>query len=146
MKMFKKILAVAAVLAMGCVSAFAFDDEYAMVENIGAMSRAEFEQTMELCDEDLIADLFMSELGDDVELTDFFLMDEEDMDDEEVELQAYIEKQVLNSSAKKNDTFVSAIIRTMDDEDYFIDGWMVMTHYLSKKDIKHYIFYFAAEF
>lgn len=173
MKCMKKIVSLAAVLAMGCAASFAIETEDIDPHFEGNMTRKEFSKEMdEITDEkmkeclvELMNDAFTEGMAESFEeegiegLPDEFYKDlvseavtisdchllkkTSDITEEVRKMHGYYEAK-FPKDAKKNDTFSDFIIKESTDDG--MEGWFLYSHYMSAKNILSYIYYFKIEY
>lgn len=147
MKMLKKFLVAAVVLIASCAAAFAFDSSNIIeMEKIDNVSRKEFEQLFG--DQDAI-DEFIDEMitemrTDEFAVTSMGLIDVDQIDDEDEELLELIADGMIAKKAKKNDVFVTFVLVEVDEVEQFFGGRLVVSHYISSKDVEHVMFSYGA--
>ncbi|MBQ2552078.1 MAG: hypothetical protein II563_04420 [Treponema sp.] len=143
MKMIKKIFALASILMLSCVAAFAFDDETAFVELIDtSTTRKDFEAELDDLSNDDIAEMVSEMIGEaDLTLAECCKLEADDINDEVLELVDYMQSQIP-SNTKKNSVFGAFGINEIDEDAESISGYMIFAHYISKKDISCYVYYF----
>lgn len=81
MKAVKRILTLAAVMIIGLANAFALSEDNTVVENLGNLSRSEFEETMNETTEDEWIEVIGESMGEDSSITSFYQVTDENLDE-----------------------------------------------------------------
>ena len=149
MKCIKKLLALAAVLVIGCAASFAYDPELMVgPEFVANLTRKDFSKDMDKKGEAFAKD-FMNKMCKEMDDLNVTLLEvtkvkSSEITDEVIEMHQCIED-ALPSDVRKNDSFSTYAFRKIDGNRGRADGWLVVTHYLAEDNIMSYIYYFKIE-
>ena len=113
---------------------------------IGSLSRYEFIREAQAVVASGGFDEFISEFeaNSGLEITRFFQIDEDSVDEEDVALLNDVVAHINgNCYVRNQDTFLHFVVRGYSYS--YADGWIVFSHYSQSAGWLHYLFYFFAE-
>lgn len=116
------------------------DENLANVQKIGNSDRDEF--VLEIEQSDVTALMSQAIAAQGFKIDQFAEIPPETMDEEDLGIIDYVEKRILED-ADPGDMYVSMVFRTIDMENFKLDGWVGMHHYQDDDDILTYLYYFS---
>ena len=147
-RLLKGILAVCAMLSLALTSAMAFDKDMVMAEYIQDMDYDEFLLLTDKSIGSQVSMMFLNameeSMGDDVNVSDFYMIDSDNIDDDDLEMFSFAEEYLEDEEyILENEVYVLAIFNNLQED--YIDGWIVISHYCEEEDFSHVAWWFAVE-
>lgn len=137
----KLIFVLVAMLLCTCANLFAYDGT--IIGGIdGSFSRFEFiQQASYVNTAKKILQSVVDEFGGTI--TKFFLIDEDSVDPEDVQLISDVEDFIVDEEGLYDKAAYSYVIIRDSDDYTYEDGWVIMTHFLNSSGFLHYLYYFS---
>ena len=95
----------------------------------------------EVGDENLVKEAFQINVGKDINIDIFFMITDEDMDQEDANMMSWVMKNELPSRANNGDCYLIEVLRSQSAN--HIDGWEVFFRYSTSGGWSYFLYYYS---